>query len=236
MTSRCTHAAPCSSRDSPTTASTWSSSTSPWASAPTIGSRCCSAGAIAAPRNAAGGMLAAARRPQPGRGPTDAVLVPYLGHFDVLLARLRWPRRTIALDHLVSGEATARDRGESGGLKLRPSGSSTGRRPARRTWSSWTRTKVRTPPGRRTPRCGRRAGRSDGGLVRRRHPGRRAGDKRAAPCRVLRLVHPPPRYRHRGAGAPAGPGGCPGDHPARDRPGPRRRAAHPRRTRRCDLA
>ena len=53
-----------------------------------------------------------------GTSRPDAVLVPYLGHFDVLLARLRWPRRTIVLDHLVSGEAAARDRGESGGLKL----------------------------------------------------------------------------------------------------------------------
>ena len=49
----------------------------------------------------------------------DVVLVGYLGHFDVVLARLRWPRRTIVLDHLVSAAQTAEDRGEAGGLKLR---------------------------------------------------------------------------------------------------------------------
>jgi glycosyltransferase involved in cell wall biosynthesis len=48
----------------------------------------------------------------------DVVLVPYLGHFDVLLARVRWPRRTIVLDHLVSAEGTARDRRETGRVKL----------------------------------------------------------------------------------------------------------------------
>jgi glycosyltransferase involved in cell wall biosynthesis len=51
----------------------------------------------------------------------DAVLVGYLGHFDVLLARLllvvarlRHPRRArpvLVLDHLVSASATAQDRG-----------------------------------------------------------------------------------------------------------------------------
>jgi glycosyltransferase involved in cell wall biosynthesis len=53
--------------------------------------------------------------------PYDAVLVGYLGHFDVLLARLllglarlRHPRRArpvLVLDHLVSASATAQDRG-----------------------------------------------------------------------------------------------------------------------------
>ena len=52
-------------------------------------------------------------------GRADAVLVPYLGHFDVLLARLRWPRTTVVLDHLVSAAGTAKDRGERGGVKLR---------------------------------------------------------------------------------------------------------------------
>jgi glycosyltransferase involved in cell wall biosynthesis len=52
-------------------------------------------------------------------GRADAVLVPYLGHFDVLLARLRWPRRIVVLDHLVSAAATAQDRGERSGSKLR---------------------------------------------------------------------------------------------------------------------
>jgi glycosyltransferase involved in cell wall biosynthesis len=51
-------------------------------------------------------------------GRPDAVLVPYMGHFDVLLARLRWPRTTIVLDYLVSAAGTARDRGERAGPKL----------------------------------------------------------------------------------------------------------------------
>lgn len=41
----------------------------------------------------------------------DAVVVGYLGHFDVHLARWIWPRTPIALDFLVSGADTARDRG-----------------------------------------------------------------------------------------------------------------------------
>jgi glycosyltransferase involved in cell wall biosynthesis len=52
-------------------------------------------------------------------GHADVVLVPYLGHFDVLLARVRWPRTTIVLDHLVSAAGTARDRGERSRAKLR---------------------------------------------------------------------------------------------------------------------
>jgi glycosyltransferase involved in cell wall biosynthesis len=47
----------------------------------------------------------------------DVVLVGYLGHFDVVLARLLLRRTPIALDHLVSAADTARDRGESGRLK-----------------------------------------------------------------------------------------------------------------------
>jgi glycosyltransferase involved in cell wall biosynthesis len=56
-----------------------------------------------------------------GGPPYDAVLVGYLGHFDVLLARVllgltrvRHPRRArplLVLDHLVSASATAQDRG-----------------------------------------------------------------------------------------------------------------------------
>lgn len=41
----------------------------------------------------------------------DVVIVGYLGHFDVLLARLRFPRALIALDYLISGASTAADRG-----------------------------------------------------------------------------------------------------------------------------
>jgi glycosyltransferase involved in cell wall biosynthesis len=54
-------------------------------------------------------------------GPVDAVLVGYLGHFDVRLARRLFRRTPIVLDHLVSATGTARDRGLSGpgGLKHR---------------------------------------------------------------------------------------------------------------------
>ncbi|WOF24178.1 glycosyltransferase [Microbacterium betulae] len=47
-------------------------------------------------------------------GEPDAVLVGYLGHFDVLLARRAFPRSTIVLDHLVFAGDTARDRGAEG--------------------------------------------------------------------------------------------------------------------------
>jgi glycosyltransferase involved in cell wall biosynthesis len=40
----------------------------------------------------------------------DLVVVGYMGHFDVHLARLLWPRTPIALDHLVSARDTALDR------------------------------------------------------------------------------------------------------------------------------
>jgi glycosyltransferase involved in cell wall biosynthesis len=43
----------------------------------------------------------------------DAVLVGYLGHFDIWLARLVFPRTTLVLDHLVFAADTARDRRES---------------------------------------------------------------------------------------------------------------------------
>jgi glycosyltransferase involved in cell wall biosynthesis len=54
------------------------------------------------------------RRPRP-----DAVLVGYLGHFDVLLARLLFPRTTIVLDHLIFGADTATDRGAAHGWRIR---------------------------------------------------------------------------------------------------------------------
>ena len=53
-----------------------------------------------------------------GRRAPDVVLGGYLGHFDVLLARLLFPRATLVLDHLVFAAGTAEDRGERGGLKL----------------------------------------------------------------------------------------------------------------------
>jgi glycosyltransferase involved in cell wall biosynthesis len=56
-------------------------------------------------------LVGAARRaPAP-----DVVLVGYLGHFDVHLARLLFRRAPIVLDHLVGASDTARDRGFGGG-------------------------------------------------------------------------------------------------------------------------
>jgi glycosyltransferase involved in cell wall biosynthesis len=40
----------------------------------------------------------------------DAVVVGYLGHFDVHLARRIWPETPIALDYMISGADTASDR------------------------------------------------------------------------------------------------------------------------------
>ena len=52
-----------------------------------------------------------------GVSAVDAVLVGYLGHFDVVLARVLFRRTTIALDHLISASDTGRDRGEAGAIK-----------------------------------------------------------------------------------------------------------------------
>jgi glycosyltransferase involved in cell wall biosynthesis len=52
-----------------------------------------------------------------GRSFADAVLVPYLGHFDVHLARLRFRRTPVILDHFISGSDTAKDRGVSGPVR-----------------------------------------------------------------------------------------------------------------------
>lgn len=49
----------------------------------------------------------------------DAVLVGYLGHFDVHLARLCLRGVPIVLDHLIGASDTARDRGVSTGLRQR---------------------------------------------------------------------------------------------------------------------
>jgi glycosyltransferase involved in cell wall biosynthesis len=51
----------------------------------------------------------------------DSVLVGYLGHFDVLLARLLFRRTTIVLDQLIFAADTADDRGlgRAGGLRRR---------------------------------------------------------------------------------------------------------------------
>lgn len=44
-------------------------------------------------------------------GDVDAVVVGYLGHLDVLLARRLFPRKRIALDYLISLSDTGKDRG-----------------------------------------------------------------------------------------------------------------------------
>jgi len=53
-----------------------------------------------------------------GRWP-DAVVVGYLGHFDVLLARRLFPHVPVVLDHLIGASDTATDRGVQGGLRQR---------------------------------------------------------------------------------------------------------------------
>lgn len=57
------------------------------------------------------------RRSRTGPDP-DVVLVGYMGHADVHLARLRYRRSVIALDHLVGLADTVRDRGLGGGARL----------------------------------------------------------------------------------------------------------------------
>lgn len=47
-------------------------------------------------------------------GSPDAVLIGYMGHFDVLLARLIFRRTPIILDHLIFAGDTAKDRGARG--------------------------------------------------------------------------------------------------------------------------
>ncbi|MGH8835420.1 MAG: glycosyltransferase [Actinomycetes bacterium] len=49
----------------------------------------------------------------------DLVLVGYLGHFDVHLARRLFPATPIVLDHLIGAADTAKDRGVSGGTTAR---------------------------------------------------------------------------------------------------------------------
>lgn len=48
-----------------------------------------------------------------------AVVVGYLGHFDVLLARRLFPHVPLVLDHLIGASDTATDRGVRGGLRQR---------------------------------------------------------------------------------------------------------------------
>ncbi|WP_205647308.1 MULTISPECIES: glycosyltransferase [unclassified Actinobaculum] len=56
------------------------------------------------------GLIRDAARFRGGNRP-DAVIVGYLGHFDVLLARMLFPRARIILDQLVFAADTAQDRG-----------------------------------------------------------------------------------------------------------------------------
>lgn len=77
----------------------------PWL-VPVLGFQLCSAWAR---------LLARARTV----GKADVVVVGYMGHFDVQLARLLWRRQPVALDHLVSGADTALDRRSRSSLLLR---------------------------------------------------------------------------------------------------------------------
>ena len=49
----------------------------------------------------------------------EAVVVGYLGHFDVVLARILFPRQIVVLDLLIFAADTAADRGVRRGMKLR---------------------------------------------------------------------------------------------------------------------
>lgn len=62
--------------------------------------------------------LARGSRLRRGSNAPDAVVVGYMGHFDVLLARLLFPRRLVVLDHLIFASGTAVDRGVSRGLRV----------------------------------------------------------------------------------------------------------------------
>ena len=55
-------------------------------------------------------------------GAWDAVIVGYLGHFDVIVARLAFPRTTVVLDHLIFAADTARDRGVDTGIRTKALG------------------------------------------------------------------------------------------------------------------
>lgn len=64
-------------------------------------------------------LAAGAVRARRGGRRFDAVVVGYLGHFDVHLARLLFPRAPVVLDQLVMAADTARDRGTTGGPVVR---------------------------------------------------------------------------------------------------------------------
>ena len=64
-------------------------------------------------------LVVRSRRLRRGDNWPDAVVVGYLGHFDVLLARRLFPHVPVVLDHLIGASDTAADRGVSGGLRQR---------------------------------------------------------------------------------------------------------------------
>ncbi|MCL1870970.1 MAG: glycosyltransferase [Promicromonosporaceae bacterium] len=64
------------------------------------------------------GLVGGAARARRAHGAPRAVVVGYMGHFDVLLARVVYPRTTIVLDHLIFAGDTATDRGAAG-LRVR---------------------------------------------------------------------------------------------------------------------
>lgn len=64
------------------------------------------------------GLVGDTVRLRRAEGRPAAVLVGYLGHFDVVLARLLHPRSVVVLDHLVFAGDTAADRGATG-LRVR---------------------------------------------------------------------------------------------------------------------
>ncbi|GAA1861688.1 glycosyltransferase [Myceligenerans crystallogenes] len=64
------------------------------------------------------GLTAGAARFRRAHGRPAAVLVGYLGHFDVVLARVLFPRSVVVLDHLIFAGDTASDRGAAG-LRVR---------------------------------------------------------------------------------------------------------------------
>lgn len=64
------------------------------------------------------GLVRDTARQRRAEGRPGVVLVGYLGHFDVVLARLLHPRSVIVLDHLVFAGDTAADRGAAG-LRVR---------------------------------------------------------------------------------------------------------------------
>ena len=167
----------------------------PWL-LPVLGYRLCTAWAR---------LLARAR----GTGEADAIVVGYLGHFDVHLARMLWRRQPVVLDHLVSGADTALDRRSTSSWLLRDARPRRPGRPAgcggpvRRHGGEPRAAPSRvSPEDRRRPRRGalevvpRAAGGSLGGTAAR---------------RLLRQLHPAARrHRHRRGDRPARGGGAPG--------------------------